>query len=78
MDRGAWQATVHGGAESQTLLKWFGTHEKTLEFYLEGSHWRVFKQQSNKISFTFLEDYSDIVEKAEFKASQTEGHELLW
>lgn len=39
---------------------------------------KAFKQQSNKISFTFLEDYNDIVEKAEFKASQTEGNELLW
>ena len=38
---------------------------------------KAFKQQSNKISFTFLEDYNDIVEKA-FKASQTEGNELLW
>ena len=24
-DRGAWRATVHGGAESQTWLKWCGT-----------------------------------------------------
>jgi len=69
---------VHGGAQSQTQLKWLSTHSKTLELYLEGSHWRAFKQQSNKISFTFLEDYNDIVEKAELKASQTEGNELLW
>ena len=26
MDRGAWQATVHGIAKSQTLLKWLSTH----------------------------------------------------
>ena len=26
MDRGAWQATVHGVAESQTRLKWLSTH----------------------------------------------------
>ena len=26
MDRGAWQATVHRAAESQTQLKWLGTH----------------------------------------------------
>ena len=26
MDRGAWQATVHGVAKSQTRLKWLSTH----------------------------------------------------
>ena len=26
MDRGAWQATVHGGAQSWTRLKWLTTH----------------------------------------------------
>ena len=28
MDRGAWQATVHGVAKSQTLLKWLSTHSQ--------------------------------------------------
>ena len=31
MDRGAWQATVHGGAKSHTCLKWLSTHACTHE-----------------------------------------------
>ena len=29
MDRGAWRATVHGVAKSQTWLKWLSTHART-------------------------------------------------
>ena len=30
MDKGAWQVTVHGFAQSWTKLKWFSTHRKQL------------------------------------------------
>ena len=29
MDRGAWQATIHGAAKTQTLLKQLSTHTET-------------------------------------------------
>ena len=31
MDRGAWQPTVHGVAQSQTRLKQLGTHARDLD-----------------------------------------------
>ena len=36
MDRGAWQATAHGFKQSQTLLKWLGTH---ICHFLPGELW---------------------------------------
>ena len=39
-DRGAWQATVHGAAKSQTCLKWLNTH--TAEYRRLGG---TYKQQ---------------------------------
>ena len=38
MDRGTWQATVHGVAESQTQLKWLNTHTCTSEFSLQAQN----------------------------------------
>ena len=32
MDRGAWQATVHGVTKSQTRLKWLSTHSFQIPF----------------------------------------------
>ena len=34
VDRGAWTATVHGVAKSQTWLKWLIMHARTLSDYL--------------------------------------------
>ena len=36
MDRGAWWATVHGVAKSQTQLKRLGTHNRVLSFSAGG------------------------------------------
>ena len=32
MDRGAWQATVHGVSKSWAWLKWLGTHAKYIKY----------------------------------------------
>ena len=38
MDRGAWQATVHGVTKSQTWLKWLNTHKQDKEINTKTSH----------------------------------------
>ena len=40
-DRGAWQATVHRVAESQTQLKQLSTHTGRKESELEFGHWNA-------------------------------------
>ena len=39
MDRGAWQATVHGVAKSWTWLKWFSMHITADREYLKSVDW---------------------------------------
>ena len=37
MDKGTWQATVHGLAKSRTRLKWLSMHSRVMPGYLAGT-----------------------------------------
>ena len=46
MDRGAWQATVHGVAKSQTWLKWLSMHGT--DFLEIGSSFKTYLSSRQK------------------------------
>ena len=39
MDRGAWQATVHGVTKSQTELKWLSTQDSLTGIQIKIQNW---------------------------------------
>ena len=58
MDRGAWQATVHSVAKSQTRLKWLNTHRIVLSFLLP--HGKGLLRCCNKWIVQFIQEASCI------------------
>ena len=66
MDRGAWQATVHGVTKSRTRLKWLGTYNPIFSKHLlsNGFHFNfmlILDISSFSSFFHFYLDYSLII-----------------
>ena len=53
MDRGAWRATVHRVAKSQTRLKWLSTHARCCS-YVDHGRVKHFRELGNLLGYCFM------------------------
>ena len=83
MDRGAWWATVHRVAKSQTWLKWLSTHIRIYNVYLSkkfrwGSNWDelVLRHVIRGQYSPFLSIYSIILAREKCLETVAKGNEV--